>query len=155
MPIIKIPGPLALLTTLFSATALLSACAEPESTPAGQDSAEVPKTEAVVEDIPSPPTKPIEVISHSVTEHFFRCTDGEEFSIQFGDQMATLNTASEQFDLRQQPAASGTRYADETVELLSNGDQAIFMLGDQTHDCTLVSSEQQQIPGPEAATANP
>lgn len=155
MPITKISGSFALLTALFCATALLSACAEPEATSTAQNKADAPDTEQVASDIPSTQTEPVEAASHAVTEHLFRCTDGEAFSIQFGDQMATLTTGNQQFDLRQQPAASGTRYADETAEFLSKGDQAIFMLADQTHDCTLVSREQQQIPGPAAATAKP
>jgi membrane-bound inhibitor of C-type lysozyme len=155
MPITKTTGYFSLFAVLCAATVFLSACSEPEPTPAAQIEAQAPVTKQVASEAQSTESKQTEATSHSVTEHLFRCTDGEEFSIRFGDQMATLNTANEQFDLRQQPAGSGVRYADETVEFLSKGDQAIFMIADQTHDCTLASSEQQQIPGPETTAAKP
>lgn len=154
MPI-KMPGSFSLVTALCAAAAFLSACSEPEPTPKAHIEQDPPATENIIPDSPPAETKPTGTASHFITEHLFRCTDGEEFNIHFGDQMATLNTSTEQFDLRQQPTGSGVRYADETVEFLAKGDQAIFMIADETHDCTKVSSEQQPIPGPEAAAVKP
>lgn len=152
MPTKKMPASFA---ALLVTCVILSACSDPEPAPQTRVEMEASATEHVTRNAQSTQARQPNVASHPVTEHLFRCTDGEEFSIRFGDQVATLNTSSEQFDLRQQPTGAGVRYADETVEFLSKGDQAIFMIADQTHDCTLVSSEQQQIPGPETTAAKP
>lgn len=156
MPTTIMPLPRnALFALLLSSAASLIGCSDPEPTADAQpdrqpaSAAQTTLTEETVNTAPmDEATAQAAAISHPITEHLYRCTDGEEFSIRFGDQSATLRTSEDQFELRQQPAASGIRYADDAAEFLSEGDQAIFMVEDQSHDCTLVSSEQTQIPGP-------
>ena len=89
------------------------------------------------------------VISHSVKEFLFRCTDGTELTVTYGDQQANLVINDMSHTLRQQPSGSGTRYTDETLDFTTKGDQAILVSGDQTRDCQLADQETQRVPGPD------
>lgn len=95
----------------------------------------------------SAPTKEIQ-------EALYRCTDGQEFTISFDDQTANMVYNDMRHSLRQQEAASGTRYVDENVEFINKGDQAVLIVGDQTLDCSHVARKALPFRGGEEAFPN-
>lgn len=129
----------------FLLGALLPACSDnndetDQSPPAAPDQAEVDQS-------PRPP-----VASHQETEVFFRCTDGTEFIVTFGDQSATLTYEDAEHELQQQPAGSGTRYADGVFELITKGGQAALITEEVTRDCTRLEEERVSVPGADQAS---
>lgn len=81
-----------------------------------------------------------------VIEYVYRCTSGQEFVITYGDQSAETYVNDMLHELRQQPSGDGTRYTDDTVELVIKGDQALVRVGDTTHDCLTIEVYEQQAP---------
>lgn len=131
------------------ALALSAGCSDSDSpartTPASD--APVTSTEPSRNDAETTTEHSDDAATRQIVEHIYRCTSGEEFAIAFGDQRAELYINDMFHQLRQQPAGSGARYTDETVELLTKGDQALVMIGDTTHDCQVIEMHEQAAPG--------
>ncbi len=136
-------------STLLALLVLLTACSDSDApTPAesGHSAAE-PATSS------TPPDDTVTIapqaVSHGVTEFVFRCSDGSEFTVSYGDQLALLTLDDAQHQLRQQPTASGARYSDEQLEFYNKGDEAILIIADVSHDCAALDRQQQRLPGPD------
>lgn len=136
---------------LISGMAFLTACTDtPDPQPKATSNTQETISEKEEAAIPDTERERPEV-SHTITEQVFRCTDGEEFIVSFGDQTARIKHHDSLYELRQQQTSSGIRYADETVDFLSKADQAVISVADQTHDCSMVAEEQARILGPKHA----
>lgn len=126
--------------------AILAACSDSDA-PVSADSADTtPPT------TPPPTPEPIapQAVSHGITEFIFRCSDGSEFIVSYGDQVALLTLDDEQHQLRQQPSGSGARYGDEQLEFIHKGEEALLLNGDLSRDCRVLEQQHQRLPGPDS-----
>jgi membrane-bound inhibitor of C-type lysozyme len=66
-----------------------------------------------------PPSAPVAPVNYA-------CEDGRTFSVSFapGGAAAVIDINRMRFDLRQEPAASGIRYACDVLTLTNRGDEA-------------------------------
>ena len=124
----------------------LSACSDSDA-PATDSKAEKPVS-PVVELPPESELKP-QTVSHGITEFVFRCSDGEEFTVSYGDQLAIVLLEDQTHQLRQQSAATGRRYSDEALELHIKGSDVLLLSGDNSRDCVMVEQHEQRLPGPD------
>lgn len=118
------------------------------------DSPEPDKTGQPDDSSPAPPTAPAPDVSHKETEVLFRCTDGSEFTVTFGEQVVWLTENDQEQELRQQPAESGERFTGDGAELIVRNDQAVLVSGEHTRDCTRLEEEHLSLPGSERGVDN-
>lgn len=96
-----------------------------------------------VTDDPTPMTQPEQPAN--VVQ--YECNDGAKFEADLLDQGIAMVINDISYDLRQQPATSGTLYSDGSTSFQVNEDQALLTNEQGTIECQLVAAAAAGGPG--------
>lgn len=123
---------------------LIVGCSDSDTptTDAGTDasatdqSAQTTTDTAPVTDEPTPMTQPEQPAN--VVQ--YECNDGAKFEAELLDQGVAMIINDINYDLRQEPAASGTLYSDGSTSFHVTDDQALLTNEQGTIECQLVAA---------------
>lgn len=127
---------------LAAALALIAGCSDSD---APEQQAPAPATEPKVEQqaapapAPEPEIQPQPEIAANVV--MYECDDGVKFEAEFVDQGVVMVINDMSYDLRQQPAASGSLYADGSTSFHTQEQEALWTDAQGTRSCQEVPAE--------------
>lgn len=71
----------------------------------------------------------------------YHCAPGLVVEALYEGEMATLTIGNDEYQLAQEPAASGARYSDGQLQWHSKGDEAVLTGKDEMHVCLRINDE--------------
>lgn len=118
---------------------ILSGCSDsdaPDKDTGQPSTAEATDSKATPDSEPAPAQQEVQVQPQQPANIVrYECNDGTMFEAELLDQGVAMVINDISYDLRQQPASSGTLYADDSTSFHVNGDKALLTNEQGTLEC--------------------